>query len=224
MSVGSEQTRLIVLRGNSGSGKSTVAKALRDAYGRGVAWVSQDLVRRTILREEDRPGAANIGLIDQVARYSLDHGFHVILDGIFSAVHYELMLGGLARDHLGLSRFYYLDVSMDETLRRHTTRPEAAEFGADQMRSWYRPRDLLGGICECVVGEASSLHETTTMIANDAQLLTTPYGPVRQADGRSSRARREHRPAAEGLLVTGCARAASVPGEHRLPGSARAPD
>ena len=51
MSIGSDETRLIVLRGNSGSGKSTVAKALREAYGRGVAWVSQDLIRRTILRE-----------------------------------------------------------------------------------------------------------------------------------------------------------------------------
>jgi predicted kinase len=224
MSVGSEQTRLIVLRGNSGSGKSTLAKALCDAYGRGVAWVSQDLVRRSILREKDRPGAANIGLIDQVARYSLDHGFHVILDGIFYAGHYELMLGGLARDHLGLSRFYYLDVSMDETLRRHSTRPQAAEFGADDMRSWYRPRDLLASICERVIGETSSLHETTTMIVNDTQLLTIPYGPVRQADGWSSRAGREHRPAADGLLVTSGARAASVPGEHRLPGSARAPD
>jgi predicted kinase len=40
MSVGSGRTRLIVLRGNSGSGKSTVARALCDAYGRGAAWVS----------------------------------------------------------------------------------------------------------------------------------------------------------------------------------------
>jgi len=35
-----------------------------------LAWVSQDLIRRIILKEADQPGAANIGLIDQVARYS----------------------------------------------------------------------------------------------------------------------------------------------------------
>jgi predicted kinase len=72
MSIGSDQTLLIVLRGNSGSGKSTVAKALREAYGRGIAWVSQDLIRRTILREKDQPGGINIGLIDRVTRYSLE--------------------------------------------------------------------------------------------------------------------------------------------------------
>lgn len=55
MSVGSDQTRLIVIRGNSGSGKSTVAKALRETYGSGVAWVSQDLIRRIILKERIGP-------------------------------------------------------------------------------------------------------------------------------------------------------------------------
>lgn len=29
------------------------------------------------------------------------------------------MLAGLKRDHLGVSCFYYLDVCLDETLRRH---------------------------------------------------------------------------------------------------------
>jgi predicted kinase len=106
MPLGSSQTRLVVLRGNSGAGKSAVASGLREAYGRGVAWVSQDLIRPMILQEKDRPGAANIGLIDQVARYCLDRGYHVILDGIFCADRYELMLAALNRDHRGVSRFY----------------------------------------------------------------------------------------------------------------------
>ena len=69
-----DEARLIVIRGNSGSGKSTVAKALQDTYGRGLALVSQDLLRRVVLRERDTPDAVNIGLIDQVVRYSLAHG------------------------------------------------------------------------------------------------------------------------------------------------------
>jgi hypothetical protein len=54
-----------------------------------------------------------------VTRYSLESGYHVVLDGIFYADRYEPML---ARDHRGVSRFYYLDVSTEETLRRHATR------------------------------------------------------------------------------------------------------
>ncbi|WP_367049486.1 hypothetical protein [Streptomyces sp. Je 1-332] len=61
--VGTEETRLIVLRGNSASGKSSVAAGLRERYGRNLALVGQDNLRRTVLREHDRPGAASIGLI-----------------------------------------------------------------------------------------------------------------------------------------------------------------
>jgi predicted kinase len=171
MVVGSDRTRLIVLRGNSGSGKSTVARALREACGRGIAWVSQDLIRRMILREKDRPGGVNIGLIDQVARYSLDNGYHVILDGIFYADRYEPMLATLSRDHQGVSRFYYLDVSIEETLCRHLMRPQAAEFGADDMRSWYRARDLLTRVREHVIPETSTLDDTIGLILAETQLL-----------------------------------------------------
>jgi uridine kinase len=55
---GTESTTLIVLRGNSASGKGTVASALRDRYGRGIAIVAQDNLRRTVLRERDVPGGA----------------------------------------------------------------------------------------------------------------------------------------------------------------------
>jgi len=82
MTTGSDRTRLIVLRGNSGSGKSTVAAELRAACGQGLAWISQDHIRRVLLKEKDQPGAVNIGLIDQVARYCLDHGYHAVIDGI----------------------------------------------------------------------------------------------------------------------------------------------
>jgi len=167
MPVGADQTKLIVLRGNSGSGKSTVSHALRDAYGRGLAWVSQDLIRRIILKEKAVPGGVNIGLIDQVARYCLDHGQQVVLDGILDADRYEQTLAGLNRDHLGSSHFYYLDVSLDETLRRHATRPQAAEFGPDDMRGWYCRRDLLSSIDERIIPETSTLEQTVTLILED---------------------------------------------------------
>ena len=80
--VGSESTRLIVLRWNSGSGKSSIAAEIRARYGRGIALVGQDNIRRVVLRERDTACGVNIGLIDVVARYALDHGHHVIMDGI----------------------------------------------------------------------------------------------------------------------------------------------
>ncbi|CAM5318870.1 hypothetical protein STENM36S_05420 [Streptomyces tendae] len=50
---GRSDTRLVVIRGNSASGESSVAQGLRDHYGRGIAIVGQDVIRRNVLREHD---------------------------------------------------------------------------------------------------------------------------------------------------------------------------
>jgi predicted kinase len=172
--VGGESTRLIVLRGNSGSGKSSVAAEVRAWHGRGIALVGQDNLRRVVLRERDVPGGANIGLIDTVARYALGHGFHVIIDGILRATTYGAMLDALHHDHLGISRFYYFDVPFDETIRRHAARPQATEFGRDEMSGWYRELDLLPSGIEQVIPAASSLDSTVLQIIREVGLARQP--------------------------------------------------
>ncbi|MCL6667943.1 AAA family ATPase [Streptomyces panaciradicis] len=172
--VGTEETRLVVLRGNSASGKSAVAAGLRERFGRGLALVGQDNLRRVVLRERDRPGAANIGLIDLTARYALDAGFHVVVEGILYADHYGDMLAQLRADHRGPSHGYYLDVPFSETLARHATKPIADDVDAAQLRDWYRPQDLLPGGLETVIGADSSLNDTVDRIMNDTGLVHLP--------------------------------------------------
>jgi AAA domain len=174
------QPRLIVLRGNSGAGKSSVAAGLRGRYGRGIALVGQDNLRRTILRERDVPGGANIGLIDMVARFGLGRGLHVVVEGILRAAHYGPMLEGLLRDHQSVARFYYLDVPLEETLRRHANRPQAAEFGEAEMRTWYCDRDLLPGGIEQIVPAASSLEDTVRLVMQDAGFVGNSWQPSAQ--------------------------------------------
>ncbi|USY17984.1 AAA family ATPase [Nocardiopsis exhalans] len=162
---------MVILRGNSASGKSSVAQALREAYGRGLAIIGQDNVRRTVLRERDVPGGANIGLIDLMARYALDHGFHVVVvEGILYADRYGDMLTALMRDHKGLSRAYYFDIPFDVTLERHATKSIADEVGETELRDWWRPRDLLPGGVEEIVDEHSTVEDTVARIFEDCAL------------------------------------------------------
>lgn len=171
--VGTEETRLIVVRGNSASGKSSVAGRLRERFGRNLAIVGQDNLRRTVLREHDRPGAANIGLIDLTARYALDNGFHVVIEGILYADHYGSMLQDLVRTHRGVSRCYYLDVPFRETVRRHATKPDAAylqHVTEEHLRDWYREGDLLPDALETVIGTTSALDETVHQILRESGL------------------------------------------------------
>ncbi|MGI5491153.1 AAA family ATPase [Microtetraspora malaysiensis] len=161
---------MVVLRGNSGAGKTSVAQAVRRAYGYGLALIGQDTVRRELLRERDVPGGVNIGLIDTIVRYSLDHGYHVLLEGILTASRYGPMLHALSRDHAGTNAFFYLDVSWPETVRRHATRPQRREFTPEEMRRWYRERDLLPDGCEAIISEESSLEATARHVLHKLAL------------------------------------------------------
>ncbi len=168
--VGTGETPLVVVRGNSASGKSTVAAELRNRFGPGLALVEQDQLRRVVLRERDRPGGANIGLIDTVARYA---GYHVV-EGILYTSHYGAMLRRLAQDHRGRSHHYYLDIPFAETLRRHAGKPQRDEYGEARMRTWYRTRDLLPGGVETVIGAGSTLAATVDLIMRDTGLADPP--------------------------------------------------
>ncbi|MFB6575826.1 MULTISPECIES: AAA family ATPase [unclassified Streptomyces] len=177
MTVGRDGTRLVVLRGNSAAGKSSVAAGIRDRFGRGLALVGQDNVRRVVLRERDVPGGANIGLIDTVARYALDAGYHVVVEGILYADRYGDMLAGLLGDHRGVSRCYYLDVPIEETLTRHASKADPdylAQVTERELRDWYRERDLLPGGVETVIGADSALPDTVERIMRDTGLAGLP--------------------------------------------------
>lgn len=173
---GSPDTRLVVLRGNSGAGKSTVARTLRQRVGAGLAWVEQDYIRRRLLAEHDRPGMANIGLIDLTVRYALDAGYYVILDGILPAAHYRAMLTDLHRDHQGLTWHAYFDVPLAETQRRHLDRSWASEVGIERLAEWYLPGDLLPDIDQAVIDADTTADEAADLII-DRALLTCP--PIR---------------------------------------------
>lgn len=168
-----EQPVLMVLRGNSGSGKSTTARALREKLGRGVAWIEQDHFRRVVLKEWDVLGGVNIGLIEHTVRYCMGSGYHVILEGIFHADRYTEMLQRLHQSFPDQSHFYYFNLSFEETVQRHATRPQAHEFTPETMQTWYTPLDLLPFVEETLLLSHLTLQETLHKILQDTGLGET---------------------------------------------------
>ncbi|HET6985806.1 MAG TPA: AAA family ATPase [Kribbella sp.] len=165
------EPRLIVIRGNSGSGKSSVVQGIRAAYGRGVAWIEQDYVRRIIFQELDQPDGANIAMIPQLAKHALDRGYHAVVEGIMPTIRYGGMLAELGREYAGSAYFYYLDIPFEETVRRHGMREKASAFTAEDMADWYRARDLLEQPRETIIDQSSSLEATVQRILTDTTLL-----------------------------------------------------
>ncbi|MBI3178418.1 MAG: kinase [Deltaproteobacteria bacterium] len=157
-------TRLIVVRGPCGAGKSTVAARLLESP-RPTALVEQDAYRFIF---NVREGEAYSRTVRQCIRdnvlAALAHGFDVILEGILRARGYRDVLATIFREHPDRNHVFYLDVSFEETVRRHRGRSKAALFSDEDMRGWYAPADLLGCAGERVIGERSTLDETVAVI------------------------------------------------------------
>ncbi len=144
-----------------------------------MALVQQDVIRRDLLRERDRPGGLNIELIELNVRFCLAHDYDVILEGILYADRYGEMIRGLIATHNGPSFAYYYDLSLAETLRRHASKPNAYEYGEKEMAEWYVERDLLGVPGEQIIGPNRSQDETVARILAEAlPPRTRPGGDV----------------------------------------------
>ncbi len=168
--------KLIIIRGNSGSGKSVIAKQLQQDLqprfakdlGHGTMLVSQDVIRRDILRTKDGPGNPSVQLIKDTATYGLNIGFDVIIEGILVRNVYGTMLRELSALFTE-THAYYFDISFEETLRRHHTKPNAHEFGEEEMRRWYVPKDLLSLPDERIFNDHQSQNDIFRSILSDLQ-------------------------------------------------------
>lgn len=163
----SSDTRLIVLRGPCGAGKSTVAARLLATRRRPTALIEQDPYRFIF---NVREGEAYSKTVRQMIRdnvlAALGNGFDVILEGILSTKGYREVVATLFHQHPQNNHLFYFNVSFEETVRRrrHSGRAKAGLFTEADMRAWYRPHDVLSYDFERVIDEGSTLDETVTLI------------------------------------------------------------
>lgn len=71
--------KLIVLRGNSGSGKTTIAKELQKRFGNNAMLISQDVIRRDMLNVKDGENTLALPLMKELLVYGHGHSDTVIL-------------------------------------------------------------------------------------------------------------------------------------------------
>ena len=168
---------LIIFRGNSGCGKTSTARLLQRQLGYGTMLVSQDVVRREMLRVKDSKNNPAIQLIYDLCMYGNNVGYTVILEGILSNKKYGAMLHRLLDDFQGEKLIYYFDVSFEETVRRHATKPNAHEFGESEMRQWWKDQDVLNVPGEQRIGEQLSQAEIVDLIHREVLVLSGGANP-----------------------------------------------
>lgn len=154
-------SKLIIIRGNSGSGKSTVSRMLQRKLGKNTMLIPQDVIRREILRVKETDGNPSAELIRQIAIYGKNIGFNVIIEGILVNKRHKGMLEDLING-FDESYVYYFDIPFEETVRRH--RSKSVDFSESKMREWWCEKDYLGAKNEVLIGESMNEDEITNMI------------------------------------------------------------
>ncbi len=157
-------SKLIILRGNSGSGKSTVAKALQQKFGPNTLLISQDAVRRELLMVRDGAENPALPLLLELLRYGRQHCAVTILEGILNAVWYRPLFEAAQAEFSTEIFAYYYDLPFEETLLRHQTKPNRNDFGEQELRSWWNEHDLIGFLPERLLTPSQSVEEVVQLI------------------------------------------------------------
>ena len=83
--------KLIIIRGNSGSGKTTLAREIHNRLPRNTLLISQDTVRRDMLRVKDGKNTLGLPLFKDLLQYGYQYCNYVILEGILNAEWYAFI-------------------------------------------------------------------------------------------------------------------------------------
>ncbi|GAC1388212.1 MAG: kinase [Candidatus Saccharimonadales bacterium] len=159
-------SKLIILRGNSGSGKTTVATQIAKNTTHKTAVVDADQYRVHMFFPLGECGHDFEAIMSHNVQYCLEHGYDVIWDSIFYAndKNKTYLARFLTELHPTDNFIFNFDVSFEETVRRHNFRHKKNDFGPDQMKKWYKPVEDLGYDFEYRIPESNSLEQTVAYI------------------------------------------------------------
>jgi len=131
---------LVIVRGPSCSGKTTVARKLLDTAKKKTAIIHQDSYRGIF----NPPGGGHkhngevIALmIEHNTTTALKHGYNVILEGVLNVKMYQDTLDRIIENHVGDTHLFHLDVSLEETVERGKKKSLSTLFTAEQLEEWY---------------------------------------------------------------------------------------
>lgn len=156
---------MIVLRGNSGSGKTTIAHELRKQLPVSSMIVSQDVVRRDILNLKDTANNISVELMTQIIQFGIDKYEVIILEGILSKSKYEYFLQSLSEFRVPVF-YYYFDLPFSVTYDHHVQK-NTQEFGFQDLKKWWIDQDYLDIDNEIIIDEITSIQRNVQRIKQD---------------------------------------------------------
>ena len=165
--------KLVILRGNSGSGKTSLAQKLQEKFGPNTMRLSHDMVRMEILHVWSKEGVVkSFPLMIELLKYGRQNSAVTILEGILDSEQYQALFETAVEEFGQEIYAYYYDIPFEETLLRHSTKPNRHEFGEDDMRRWWREKDFIGFIPEKIFDKNLGLEEAAQLIYKEVNKMS----------------------------------------------------
>lgn len=156
--------QLILIRGNSGSDKSTLALQLQQKLGQNTVLLPQDTLRRLILNAKDGYETPTIPLYLTLLEHAYQHHDIVIIEGILHRDWYAPLWDKIAELYGDKAYAYYYNLPFQETIRRHQTRDKVNDFSVSDMKRWWLKKDYLNQFNETYFDETVSLENALSII------------------------------------------------------------
>lgn len=160
-------TKLILIRGNSASGKTSLANAFQAKLGENTLLLSQDKLRREMLLAHDGFDTPTIPLLISLLSYGVKNCDYIILEGILKSDWYAPVWAFISQQNQLQVLAYYYDIPFEETLTRHSTRSKVEEFGEEALKKWWNEKDYLKIIPEKSFDKTVTLQEALHNILQD---------------------------------------------------------
>lgn len=156
---------IIIIRGNSGSGKTTVAKELCKQLGKDCMLLSQDVIRRDILHTNDGTDSVAIELLSKLVLFGKEHSNIIVLEGILNFTWYKPLFDTIRNNFSNIFSYYY-DIPFDETVKRFQTKTNV-NYTEEDMKRWWKEKDLLQFDNEKIISKDMSVSDVVNMIFDD---------------------------------------------------------
>jgi len=161
------KAKIIIIRGNSGSGKSTISKALQKKLVKDTLLIPHDMVRMVMVGQyADTVGNPSVKLLENLLVYGQQNFSYIILEGILNSYIYKSVFDMINETFKDNIFAYYFDLPIEETIKRHIER-DWHEFGEKEMREWFVEKDYISNIKEKILTKEMSRDEIIAMIYQD---------------------------------------------------------
>lgn len=151
--------KIIIIRGNSASGKTSLAKAIQSQFPEKCIILSQDIIRRDLLGAHDSFDTPTITLLIHLIDFSYPKFNFIIIEGILRKDWYQPIWDHLLDNYQNDCQAYYYDLSFEETVKRHASRTKSNDFGQDALKKWWNDKDFLDLFNEQILSSELSIDE-----------------------------------------------------------------